>query len=357
MVRKLVELPKFVVFNSGTNSFGNSSIFIFYLLMFTLYRFLYLLLSFGYGVSDIFMSVFQMDLNDYPHFDLNEDGRLCSTGQHCPGFPRVLYDALIRLGYNGDAPVYRCRLSTAHGMDQCEVSVMIPFDPTEPWSGSVIGSEPDIGVELMAHIALTSLCEDHLAATTALPIALLPIQDQENPIWQQHLEVVSNLKGSHFHAGMTSLARYAQYLFNLQHNIARTGMQQRMGLTAYKESATAATHEIERLRHENAILLSSARPLSEQDHELQEVYRCLSNTEHGWNRTRMLLDITREEVETRTHEIIHLENHVETQDTELEERAERIADLEQQLLELQGHAPLEPTDPEEIDAMSGIDED
>jgi hypothetical protein len=84
-----------------------------------------------------------MELNDYPHFNLTEDGRLCSTGQHCLGFPRVLYDALIRFGYNGDAPVYRCRLSTTHGMDQCEVSVMIPFDPTEPWSGSVIGSEPD----------------------------------------------------------------------------------------------------------------------------------------------------------------------------------------------------------------------
>jgi hypothetical protein len=38
-------------------------------------------------------------------------------GQHCPGFPRVLYDALIRLGYDRDAPIYRCRLSTAHGMD------------------------------------------------------------------------------------------------------------------------------------------------------------------------------------------------------------------------------------------------
>jgi hypothetical protein len=49
-----------------------------------------------------------------------------------------------------------------------------------------------------------------------------------------------------------------------------------------------------------------------------------------------LLDITREEVETRTHGIIHLENHVEMRDAELEERAERIADLEQQLLELQG---------------------
>jgi hypothetical protein len=103
-----------------------------------------------------------MELNDYPHFDLTEDGRLCSMGQHCPGFPRVLYDALIRLGYDGNAPVYRCRLSMAHGMDQCEVSVTIPFDPMEPWSGSIIGSEPDIGVELMVHIALTFLCETAL---------------------------------------------------------------------------------------------------------------------------------------------------------------------------------------------------
>jgi hypothetical protein len=68
-------------------------------------------------------------------------------------------------------------------MHQCEVSMTIPFDPTEPWSRSVIGSKPDTGVELMAHIALTSLCEDHLTATAALPIALLLIQDQENPIW------------------------------------------------------------------------------------------------------------------------------------------------------------------------------
>jgi hypothetical protein len=47
----------------------------------------------------------------------------------------------------------------------------------EPWSGSVIGSEPNTGVEMMRHITLTSLCEDHLAATAALPIALLPIQN------------------------------------------------------------------------------------------------------------------------------------------------------------------------------------
>jgi hypothetical protein len=122
------------------------------------------------------MYAFQMELNDYPLFDLAEDGRLCSTGQHCSGFPRVLYDALIHLGYDGDASVYRYRLSMAHGLDRCEVSVTIPFDLMEPSSGSVIGSELDTGIEMMVHITLTSLCEDHLAATTTVPIALLLIQ-------------------------------------------------------------------------------------------------------------------------------------------------------------------------------------
>jgi hypothetical protein len=130
---------------------------------------------------------------------------VCSTGHHCPGFPRVLYNAVIHLGYDGDALVYRCQLSMAHGFDRCEVSVTIPFDPMEPWSGSIISSEPDTGVEMVAHIAHTSLCE--------------------KPVWQQRLEVMSDLEGPHFHAGMTSMARYAQFLFNLQHNTARTGIR------------------------------------------------------------------------------------------------------------------------------------
>jgi hypothetical protein len=274
------------------------------------------------------MSAFQMEMNNYPYFYLIEDGRLCSMGQHCLGLPRVLYDVLIHLGYDGDAPIYRCQLSTAHSMDQCDVSMTITFDPTEPWSGSVIGSEPGTGVEMMVHIAHTSLCEDRFAALVALPIAPLPIKNQENPIWQQRLEAISDLKGPHFHVEMTSLAKYAQYLFNLQHNTARIAGQQRTRLTAYEESATTTAHEIERLRHENAILHSSARPPSELDCELQEVYCRLSDAEHGWNYTRMLLDITHEEVDIRTHMIVHHENHIKTQYAKLEERVEMTTDLE-----------------------------
>jgi hypothetical protein len=44
---------------------------------------------------------------------------------------------------------------------------------------------------------------------------LLPNKNQENLVWQQRLEAVFDIEGPHFHAGMTSLARYAHYLFNL----------------------------------------------------------------------------------------------------------------------------------------------
>jgi hypothetical protein len=123
---------------------------------------------------------------------------------------------------------------------------------------------------------------------------------------------MSNLKGPHFHTGMTSLAKYTYYLFNLQHNTARIARQQHACLMAYEESATATACKIERLRHENAILRSGAWPPSELDRELQEVYRRLSDVEHGCNYTRMLLNISLEEVDIRTHGIVHLENHVET---------------------------------------------
>jgi hypothetical protein len=76
-----------------------------------------------------------MGLNDYPHFYLAEDMRLCSTCLHCLGFPRVMYDALIYLGYDGDTPVYHCRLSRVHDLDRCEVSVTIPLTPSTHGQG------------------------------------------------------------------------------------------------------------------------------------------------------------------------------------------------------------------------------
>jgi hypothetical protein len=73
-----------------------------------------------------------------PHITTTEDKRLCSMGQHRPGFPWVLYDALLHLGYNRDVPVYHAHMSAAPSMEQCEVSVMIPIKSEDPWMATVI---------------------------------------------------------------------------------------------------------------------------------------------------------------------------------------------------------------------------
>jgi hypothetical protein len=49
-------------------------------------------------------------------------------------------------------------------------------------------------------------------------------------------------------------------------------MQQRTRLIAYEEYTTATSHELERLRHENAILCSGVHPPSKQGHEVQVAY-------------------------------------------------------------------------------------
>jgi hypothetical protein len=56
-----------------------------------------------------------------------------------------LYDTFLQLGYNGDVSVYRGRMSMVHGEDMCEVSVVIPLNPTEPWVATIIGVELDDG--------------------------------------------------------------------------------------------------------------------------------------------------------------------------------------------------------------------
>jgi hypothetical protein len=108
----------------------------------------------------------------------------------------VLYDALCQLGYNGDAPVYHGRVSMAHGQDKCEVNVVIPLNIMEPWMATVIGIELDETVEQTEQVALTSLCESRLADTAAMPIALFPIRNQEDPMWKQRLEAVFNPRGA-----------------------------------------------------------------------------------------------------------------------------------------------------------------
>jgi hypothetical protein len=158
----------------------------------------------------------------------------------------VLYDALCQLSYDGDAPVYRGRMSMAHCQDKCEVNMVIPLNLMELWMATVIGVELDEIVEQAAQVALISLCETCLADTAAMPIALFPIRNQVDPVWKQRLEAVSNPEGPHFHADMAALAGYTQHMFNLQASTGRTVMRQHL------HSSSLEQH-VKELRRANAI--------------------------------------------------------------------------------------------------------
>jgi hypothetical protein len=38
---------------------------------------------------------------------------------------------------------------------------------------------------------------------------------QGDPMWQQHLEAISDPEGPHFHSSMAAMAEYVRYSFNL----------------------------------------------------------------------------------------------------------------------------------------------
>jgi hypothetical protein len=110
-----------------------------------------------------------------------KNGYLCMRGLHRHGFPLLLWDALVQIGYGDRAPEYYGQLYEEHGLQRCEVYVDIPSHPVfpdgSPWSTWAIGDNMDDAMEKAAHMTLISLCSQNLAANAGMLISLYPIQD------------------------------------------------------------------------------------------------------------------------------------------------------------------------------------
>jgi hypothetical protein len=117
-------------------------------------------------------------MGDYSYCTF-ENGRLCTRGLHHHGFPLLLWDALVQTGYGDRAPEYYGRLYEERDLQRCEVYIDIPSHPVfpdgSPWSTWPIGPNMDVAMEKAAHMALTALCSQKLAATTGTPILLYPM--------------------------------------------------------------------------------------------------------------------------------------------------------------------------------------
>jgi hypothetical protein len=117
-------------------------------------------------------------MGDYSYCTF-EDGRLCTRGLHCHGFPTLLWDALVQTGYGARAPEYYGRLFKEHGLQCCEVYVDISSHPMFPdgslWSAWAIRADMDDAMEKAAHMVLTTLFSQNPPATAGTPISLYPI--------------------------------------------------------------------------------------------------------------------------------------------------------------------------------------
>jgi hypothetical protein len=113
-----------------------------------------------------------------------ENGRLRARGLHHHDFPLMLWDAIVQTGYGDRAPEYYGQLYEEHSLQRCEVYLDILSHPAfldgSPWSTWAIGANMSDAMEKAAHMALTALCSQNLAATSGTPISLYPIQDRSD---------------------------------------------------------------------------------------------------------------------------------------------------------------------------------
>jgi hypothetical protein len=111
--------------------------------------------------------------------------------------PSIAVGCLVQTGYRDRAPEYYGRLYEEHGLQRCEVYVDIPSHPVfpdrSPWSTWAIRADMDDDMEKAAHMTLTALCSQNLAATTGTPISLYPIQDRSDLEWKAPMDEVGNV--------------------------------------------------------------------------------------------------------------------------------------------------------------------
>jgi hypothetical protein len=155
-------------------------------------------------------------MGDYSYCTFEND-YLRTRGLHYHGFPLLLWDALVQTGYRDRAPEYYGRLYEEHGLQRCKVYINIPSHPVfpdgSPWSMWSIGADMDDAMDKAAHMALTALCSQNLAATVGTPISLYPIQDCSDPEWNARMDEVGNIFQVHYHSGWAYKVGYARHLF------------------------------------------------------------------------------------------------------------------------------------------------
>jgi NADPH-dependent ferric siderophore reductase len=177
--------------------------------------------------------------------------------------------------------VYRVRMYRQLGLGHCKVHVDIPAHPTDPtmtaWFTTARGDDLDDTLERAAHQTLTEFCERHLPILDDTALALLPVWNEGNAVWSEHVTTISDPEFPTHHAGWAFTARYAQHVSSLLQEVTVTGAHLRLRLEECVDQVKAKNRVVKdiqkgnrELLQKNARLETRIRKLSD---ELMRTYR------------------------------------------------------------------------------------
>jgi hypothetical protein len=91
------------------------------------------------------------------------------------------------------------------------------------WFTTARGDDHDDTLERTAHQALMEFFECHLPVLDDTTIALLPIQNEGNTVWSEHVAAVGDPELPTYHTGWALTVRYAQHVSSLLQDVTVTG--------------------------------------------------------------------------------------------------------------------------------------
>jgi hypothetical protein len=273
-------------------------------------------------------------MDDYPSTTLGADGWFRCDGLHRPGFPTLLRDVLHRFGYMR-LPAYHGRPYHQFRLGHYKVHVDIPAHPPDPtmtaWFTMARGDDLDDTLERAAHQALTEFCVCHLPVLGDTAIALLPVQNEGNVVWSEHIATISDPKLLTHQVGWALTARYAQHLSSLLQEITAMGAHLCLRLEECARQVKPKNRIVKDIQEGNRDLLQKNARLEirirELNDELMRTYRSCDFETDDLDYTRTRLQDPQDELTTAQSYIHHLEVKLHERDEQLEASQAQAIDL------------------------------
>jgi hypothetical protein len=175
------------------------------------------------------------------------------------------------------------------------------MDPTmTAWFTMAQGDDLNDALERATHQALMEFCECHLPVIDDTAIALLPIRNDGNTVWSEHVVTVGDPEFPSHHAGWALTTLYSQHVSSLLQEVTAMGAHLWLRLEEYASQVKVKNRVVKDIQKGSWELLQKNAHLEtrvkELNNELMRAYRSRDFKTDDLDNTRTRLQHTRDEL-------------------------------------------------------------